>query len=107
MIIIVGGQGPGNSQLTSAARRRTRSLLGAASVISVALGLCVGFVATDALAASSHHKQTQAADAAATSSGYAGTSNRATPGIVPVRATDGEACDLPSSPCPNDLRISN
>ena len=82
-------------------------MFGVASVLAAVLGLGLGFTATDAHAASSHHKRTHTAHVSGpfVASAY-GHAWGAYPGVFPVRGYR-DWCDLPSSGCPNDLRISN
>ena len=104
MIIIVRGQHVGNSKPACTGA----GLRGAASAVGAVLCLCVGLVATDAAAASTHHKRTPAAHAiSGRAVGYAGSPHPFASGLVPVGAIGEESCDLPTSGCSNDLRISN
>lgn len=135
MIMIVREQCVGNLQPSCAAADRPgKAPLGIFSALGPTLALCLGFAATDAVAASTHHEQTRTAHSIHGRSVVDHQSKRhvaghrtAGPGygrseyldapmglpvqpdarFVPGRGIEGVSCDLPTSACPNDVRIAN
>jgi hypothetical protein len=101
-----------------------RVALGISPAIGAMLAVCVGLAATQAVAASTRHERTKALHSTYRMTqhrsarhivaqrpfepGYGGSTYRLAPVGQPVGwGFVGESCDLPTSPCPNDLRITN
>jgi hypothetical protein len=129
-IIVRAGNSPPSCVTTGSPK--CRAALGISS--AVILALCIGFAATEAMAESTQHKRNPTPHSAygraavqhwfgrhivahqPVKPSYGRSLYQVVPGdafvrpdahFVPGRGIEGESCDLPTSACPNDIRIAN